>query len=547
MPPDGPTELEPLRPASTRSYQNGHRHAAWPATEIALMNSEVRFRQALRDSSVMTFGQGRDLRYTWVYNPPAPATPELFVGHSDEELFPPAEAAALTALKRRVLDHGDIARGELPISIGGQRLLFEIKVDPVVDEDGQVSGLIGLALNVTERAQDEERRIERARRLQDRQRLESLCALASGIAHDFNNLLAIIRGNADLTLLDKTSNPTIRANMQQVVIAASRAADLTRQLLTYAGHGRSDMRPLGLNDLVREHALLLEASVERSVRLAYRLAPELPRVLADGTQLVKALLNLVVNAAEALGRAGGAVTISTEARLMGAEDLAACPVGGEQAAGPYVALSVEDAGTGIEAALLERIFEPFFSTKLVGRGLGLAVVQGIVLQHHGALQVRSTPERGSRFTLLIPVLQGAAQPQPVWLAAANGRQPGGTVLVVDDEAGVRLLAGRMVEHFGCAALLAADGPTALELMQAHLGEIACVLLDVTMPRMDGIEVFRELRRLAPTTPVLLMSGYRIDDLMHSHPDLGAAGFLQKPFTFESLGRSLERLGVPVRE
>ena len=419
----------------------------------------------------------------------------------------------------------------------------ELSIAPVFDEQGQASHFIGIITDVTARKEAETERLNLERRLQETQKLESLGVLAGGIAHDFNNLLVSILGNAELALLDLAPEAPARPTVEQIVLAAHRAADLTRQLLAYAGKGRFVVQPLSLNAIVEEMTHLLHASIPKHVTLQYHLAEGLPAIEADATQIRQVIMNLVVNAAEAIGSEGGVVRIASGMMRADRAYLRSLVQGDDLPEGTYVFLEVSDNGRGMDAATQTRIFEPFFTTKATGRGLGLAAVLGIVRGHRGGLRVYSEPGRGSSFKLLLPASGEAvalAERAPPVDPARRGR---GGVLLIDDEAEVRAVIARMVARLGFEVAAAADGAAGLALFEAQAARLACVLLDLTMPQIGGVEVFRQMRQRATGVPVVLMSGYNEQDVITQFAGKGLAAFLQKPFTPAELQRVLQQLNL----
>lgn len=397
----------------------------------------------------------------------------------------------------------------------------------------EITGFIAVGSDITARKQMEQGLLET-------QKLESLGVLAGGIAHDFNNLLAIILGHTNLALLELPPGGAVRQMIAPIEHAARRGIELTRQMLAYAGKGRLVVEPLDLNELLRDTMILLEASVGKSVRLHYQLAPHLPLLVADASQIRQVLMNLVINASEAIGDAEGFVTMTTALQTIDAEDLSGFRFGNHLPPGDYVALEVTDTGCGMDEAMLARIFDPFFTTKVTGRGLGLAVVQGIVRRHHGALRVASAPERGATFTLLLPgagpassVAPGVADPAVEWRGS-------GSILIVDDEAGVQVLLTRMLERMGFQALTSSDGATGVELLRAHADQIVCVLLDLTMPQMSGEKTLQLMRQIKPALPVVIMSGYNPDEAARRFDDTAAIVVMPKPFTMDLLKRTLRQ-------
>src|SRR5581483_9532889 len=331
--------------------------------------------------------------------------------------------------------------------------------------------------------------------LRQTQKLESLGVLAGGVAHDFNNLLTGILGNASLALDTTDPGHPNHAALEEVVTAAERAADLTRQLLAYAGKGRFFTRNIDLSDLVRQITNLLRTSIPKTVQLRLHLADALPPMEADVSQIQQIIMNLVINGAEAIGAHPGTVLIQTAIQNVDEQYITTlAPAGHPLSPGDYVCLEVHDTGCGMDDDVQARIFDPFFTTKFTGRGLGLSAVLGIVRSHKGALKVYSTPGRGSTFKLLFPVGTGN-----VIEAAAGAPRPdvrgSGLILVVDDEATVRATAKLALDRHGYTVLVAENGREAVDIFGRHKGEIRLVLMDLTMPVMGGEEAVRRLKVL----------------------------------------------------
>jgi PAS domain S-box-containing protein len=380
------------------------------------------------------------------------------------------------------------------------------------------------------------------------QKLESIGVLAGGIAHDFNNLLHVVLGNADIALSNLTAGSPAREPLEEVVRATLRAADLTRQLLAYSGKGAFVVRHLDLSTEVREMATLLRTSISKQATLAWELAPNLPAVNADPTQIRQIVMNLITNASDALGETGGVITLRTGVTRL--EELehqrfGAPPHGEEpheQSKEPLVYLEIGDTGAGMSPDTLSRIFDPFFSTKFSGRGLGLAAVMGIVRSHHGLIRIRTEPGQGTAFRVLFPAVGGAAPKAQKPQAERSEWRGSGTILVVEDEEGVREVAERMLQDIGFETVAAEDGRHALDLMDEVGDRVTAVLLDLSMPRMGGAETFRRLRQIRPDLPILMMSGYTEQVVAPQFNDSGPGntGFLQKPFLAEDLIAVLRR-------
>jgi PAS domain S-box-containing protein len=471
---------------------------------------------------------------------------------------------------------------------GGVRLYAELTYSIVHDDEAQPAGFRWIVRDVTEQermarqirtlnAELESRVAERtsdlraAQQLSDElfqreqaarraaeaseaqsrhvQKLESIGVLAGGIAHDFNNLLHVILGNADIALSRLPGHSPAREPLEEMVRATIRAADLTRQMLAYSGKGAFVVRHLDLSNEVRDMATLLRTAMSKQASLVWELASELPPVNADATQIRQILMNLITNASDALGNTEGTITLRTG--VVAPEELADPRLGisvleedwGPRAPGPYVYLEVSDTGEGMTPDTLHRIFDPFFSTKFAGRGLGLAAVMGIVRSHEGLIRIRTEPDKGTSFRLLFPAVAGTAGITEEPTAGRTEWRGSGTVLVVEDEAEVREVARHMLRSFGFDTLLATDGRDALDQMQRAGSAVNAVLLDLSMPHMGGQETFRRLRELDRDLPVIIMSGYTEESVaaQFSEAGSGLTAFLQKPFLAEDLVAVLRRV------
>ncbi len=402
------------------------------------------------------------------------------------------------------------------------------------------------ARDITERVRaDEERRRLEAQLLHS-QKLESLGVLAGGLAHDFNNLLTGILGNAELAALDSRDRKTADC-LQEIQRSSRRAADLCRQMLAYSGKGRFVIERVDLNELVREMIGMLEISISKKAALELELTGPLPRVEADASQLQQVLMNLITNASEAIGDGSGTIRIATAAIHCERDDLRATYLDDNLEPGDFVLCAVSDTGCGMAPEVKARLFDPFFSTKFTGRGLGMAAVLGIVRGHRGAIKVSSEVGAGTTIRVLLPALrEGVERAEAGMTIAPDGWTGSGAVLVVDDESTVRAVAERYLERLGFRAICAPDGEAALELLRESDVAIRCVLLDLTMPRLGGLETYRELQQLRPELPVILMSGYNEQQAVERFSGGGLAGFLQKPFQLERLRACLRAALEPGR-
>lgn len=412
----------------------------------------------------------------------------------------------------------------------------------VYDASGTLNVFEGLAIDITAQKQAEAARLELERKLLEGQKLESLGLLAGGIAHDFNNLLSTILGNASMARLALKPDSGVDEQLRAIEGASLRAAELCRQMLAYAGKGRFVVEPSDLSLLVEDLLPLLKISIAHQAALKLELPRGLPAVRADATQIRQIVMNLVLNAADAVADRAGEIVIATGVVRLDAATLAGCVAGADLAPGEYVFLEVRDDGAGMTPEVMARIFDPFFTTKFSGRGLGLAAVLGIVRGHQGALRVDSTPGVGSSFRLFLP-------PQRASLSSARPVAPGtldpwrqsGHVLVVDDEDQVRSVLVAMLKVCGFSADAESDGAAAVERFRANPSGFDVVVLDLIMPGLNGEETLRAVRAIRPDVRVLIVSGYSEGDLLGRIDGGRAVAFLAKPFTRTSLEDKLREL------
>ena len=386
---------------------------------------------------------------------------------------------------------------------------------------GEPVWMSGICMDTTERHRLQEQ-------LRQTQRLESLGLLAGGIAHDFNNLLTGIIGNSSLAIANLTADDPAKPLLRNVLAASQRAAQLTQQLLAYAGKGRVASESLDLGQAVEELLPLLRPSIPAGVQLLLDVAPS--PVKADAGQIHQLVMNLIINAAESTGGTG-TILLTT-----GVEEVAAGSRT-QLAPGKYACLRVSDTGCGMDEATRARIFEPFFSTKFSGRGLGLAAAQGTVRAHQGSIAVESTPGKGTTFTVLLAAGNGARTP--------SGKPLPGPVLRVRErfwssttKRWYCVMAQAALAAYGYHVLLAADGRSALDVVSACGKPVRAVVLDLTMPGMPVVEVLANLRAKLPETPIVITSGYCDSEVLQRFRNLGISGFLQKPYTAEQLARGV---------
>ncbi|EDY20690.1 PAS/PAC sensor hybrid histidine kinase [Chthoniobacter flavus Ellin428] len=416
------------------------------------------------------------------------------------------------------------------------------------DVAGKTVSILSLVQDVTDRvlaeqlnkkATTEKQLLER--KLQESQKLESLGVLAGGIAHDFNNLLTGVLGNASLARMDLPEDSPVQPYLQQIEAAAARAADLCKQMLAYSGKGRFVVNRLDINALIEDTTRLLQVSISKRAVMKFNLSPGLPVVLGDATQLRQVVMNLVINASEAISDKSGFIGITTGLTRADRAYLSGAFFARDLPEGDYVSLEISDNGGGMSQEVLEKIFDPFFTTKFTGRGLGLAAVLGIVRGHNGALKVFSEEGWGTTFKILLPCAEGVAEELTAAMPGTEGWTGSGRVLVVDDEETVRVTTARMLEACGFTTKLADHGRTGVEEFSADPDGYTLIMLDLTMPHMDGDEAFRLIRELRPSARVLLMSGFNEQEAIARFTGKGLAGFIQKPFTFPTLREKLQEI------
>src|SRR5579872_2533821 len=453
------------------------------------------------------------------------------VGKNFFELgYPPDLAERLQQQIRQVIDTGQPIRDQTPFTgPDGETRHYEYIFVPVRAAGGHVEAVAGSTRDITEGKRTEEEELERQARLRDSARLESLGVMAGGIAHDFNNLLVGILGNA--SLLAELAPERDRAIANEIVLAAERAADLTKQMLAYSGKGHFVLEVLDLNGLIQENLTLLRSSIARNVKVELELGCGACLIEADRGQIQQVVMNILINASEAIGDKPGEIIIRTgithrrDSRFS-TQTQSTVP------RGSYAMVQIQDNGTGMSPETRKRIFDPFFTTKFTGRGLGLAAVLGIVRGHRGDIEVESRPGAGTTFRILLPAAQRASlshAPAESVLASPQGQ----LVLVVDDEQIVRRTASLALERRGFRVLVATDGAEAIESLRAN-PDISVVILDLTMPIMTGEQAIPVIKAAHPNIPIVLSSGFSEAEISRRFATAGLAGFLQKPYSAQAI-------------
>jgi PAS domain S-box-containing protein len=509
-------------------------------------NQEVHARQAYLHSVIENLPVaifGKDPRKGYTFTLWNAHSEEIFglkkaeiLGKSDYDFFPKEQSDFFRAKDVEVITNRrivDIPEERVISKSQGEILLHTRKV-PLFDESGQPFLLLGISENITE-----QRAMEQI--LRQSQKLESLGILAGGIAHDFNNLLTAILGNLELAALHAADGDPVHPYLKNAKATSLRAAELTRQMLAYSGKGVFTVLPLDLSAIAEDMASLLKVSIPKRVNLRFQFAKGLPTIQADPAQIQQVVMNLVTNASEAIGDAEGEILMTTgSVELSHAETLDLHP-GSPIPPGRYVTLSVKDTGCGIPDEVMARIFDPFFTTKFSGRGLGLSAMLGILRAHHAGIGIQSRPGAGSEFRIYFPE---GAMPGPDEPALPHSSLPvegQGTILLVDDEAEVRQSAGALLRQAGFQVLEALDGVEACEIYRQEHPGIQAVLMDLTMPRMDGRTAATEILAFDPGARIILTSGFPADADGPSTGDHRLAGFLQKPYDMARLRAEFHRV------
>ena len=466
----------------------------------------------------------------------------------------PEEIIGTPMIDRVHPDYRNLVSARIVKSLGNSSILEQLE-EKFVRLDGSVidvevtggslvlSGrktMLVIARDISARKVAEEKEQQIERKLLEGQKLESLGVMAGGIAHDFNNILTGILGNASLASLEVPSDSPVQESLTSIREASLRAGELCRQMLAYSGKGRFVVKPLDINQLVSETTDLLKISISKQVLLRFSLEEGLPAVRADATQLRQVIMNLVINASEAIGNRPGTIDVRT-GRGDGSLGQEKVVQAGHLPQGPRVYIEVSDSGCGMTAETQARIFDPFFSTKFAGRGLGLAAVLGIVRGHGGVLKLVSEVGRGTTFSVILPALATQAPVPSEPDSVPKGWMGQGTVLVAEDEPSVRTSISQMLVKLGFVPVVAENGLEAVAVFGADPLRFRLVLMDLTMPELNGDDALLELKRMRPAVPVILMSGYSEQEAVATFGQSDLAGFLQKPFGFEALRALLYRV------
>ena len=408
----------------------------------------------------------------------------------------------------------------------------------VLDAEGRVTEIIGLRRDISGIKQAELEKERLQSQLQQAQKMKSIGTLAGGVAHDFNNILGIILGNTELAMDDIPEWNPARQNLDEVKNACLRAKDVVKQILSFTRKSEVELRPFNIGLVVAESLKLLRASIPTSVDIRQDISMDMDYILGDPTQINQIMINLCTNAAHAMEDDGGILEVSVK-NIMIHED-ALSPYS-ELKAGPHAELRVSDTGNGIRPEVMERIFDPYFTTKDVGKGtgLGLSVVHGIVNSHHGKISVESKTGKGTTFNIVFPALVRKIKDKPKEIQELpKGKE---RILFVDDEASMVKLYQQRLEKLGYRVTAKTDSSEALAFFRAHPDQIDLIITDMTMPHLTGDKLAEEILKIRPHIPIILCTGYsqRMSD--DRAKELGIREYLEKPMEKETLAKSIRDL------
>ncbi len=479
--------------------------------EQSLRESEEKYRAITDSAKDSIFCKDSERKYTFVN----PAMEQLLgpasevIGRTPEEIFDKASAATILKVDRKVLN-GEITNEIHSIMVGDEQKTFHTIQVPLFDTDRKVMGMAGIVRDITENMRMEEEKNNLQKQLQQSQKMESIGTLAGGVAHDFNNMLSVILGNAELAMDDVPEWHPVRNNLEQVKTASLRAKDVIRQLLSFSRKSDPKRKPVKISSIIEDSLAFIRSSIPTSIEIKMHISDESAIILADPTQMHQVMLNLCTNASHAMSESGGILQVMLYIVDMG-KDETYRPI--ELKQGRYVKIIVSDTGRGIEKEDMDRIFDPYFTTKAVGKGsgIGLSVVHGIVKSNEGSISVDSEYGKGTTFTLLFPVFEE----EPAIEEETNVPIPTGNekILFVDDEASIVDMTGQMLKRLGYAVTAKTSSLDALATFKTQPGKFDLIISDMTMPDMTGDQLAQELLKIRPDIPIILCTGFseRIND------------------------------------
>ena len=509
--------------------------------EEALRESESRFRGAFEHSAIgmaLVSPEGKWLRVNSSLCEMIGYSEEELLAKTFQEITHPDDLEADLEYVRQMLA-GAIETYTMEkryFHKQGHTVWILLAVSLVRESSGAPLHFISQIENITGRKQAEEDRLTLERQMLNAQKLESLGILAGGVAHDFNNILTAVIGNAELAIMRLPPASPVLSNLQQIEKSAERAADLAKQMLAYSGKGRFVIETIDLNSLLEEMLHIMEVSVSKNVLLRLDLHRPLPPMVADAAQIRQIIMNLVINGSEAIADKSGVITIKTGSVQVEEMQVAGICQGEKLCGGEYVFFEVSDSGCGMDKETVAKIYDPFFSTKFTGRGLGMSAVQGIVRGHKGAILIASEPGSGSCFRILLPAAAAHPDVSAKKISGENWKGEG-KVLLVDDEEGVLNVGTALLKELGFTTVTAVNGRDGIDVYRQN-PDIAFVILDLTMPVMGGEQCFSALKQISPDVKVIISSGYREQEVLELFAGSGVSGFIQKPYKLSALKEAI---------
>ena len=504
--------------------------------EDKLKESEERFRTIFETARDMIFLKDRELKYTLV-NPSIQTLYEKeitdFLGKTDETIFGDKESEARNWEENAVLNGNTMEMEEIR-TISGTRRTFHTVMVPMSGSTGEITGICGISRDITATKHLEAQLIQA-------QKMEAIGTLAGGISHDFNNLLQAILGYTQMMMMDKPDDHPDMSKLEEIEGATKRASDLIQQLLTFSRKVESKLRPVDLNTQVQQVSKLLNRTIPKMIEIRLQLADEVSAINADPGQLEQVMLNIGVNARDAMPDGGKLIISSANVHL----DEAFCRNHFELSPGQYVMLSIKDTGIGMDQMTLERVFEPFYSTKPTGQGtgLGLAMAYGIVKNHNGSILCESRKGSGTEFKIYLPAIEGNAGKKEKVIRAEPPKGNGETILVIDDEFVLRKLITQVLTLHNYNVLTSKNGEEGIEVYKTKQDQISLVILDMIMPGMGGKNCMKEILKIDPHANIFIASGYTSNDTRYEIEQNGARGFIRKPYDFMDILRIIREFST----
>lgn len=420
----------------------------------------------------------------------------------------------------------------------GSTVWLENKVKAMRDGSGRIEGIYGVSRDITDRKTAEKEKIKLQSQLQQVQKMESIGTLAGGIAHDFNNILGIIVGNTELAMDDIPEWHSARRNLKEILTSSIRARDIVKQILAFSRQSPQEKKPVRIIPIIKESLKLLRSSIPATIRIHQSISSESDTVLADPVQINQVLINLCINAVHAMGDKGGVLEVGLEDVELDSGDAIQYH---DLPSGKYVRLTVSDTGHGIESILLKRIFDPYFTTKGVGKGsgMGLSVVHGIVKSHGGCVAVNSEPGKGTVFNVLFPCVEDKPEPEvEISIEIPRGK---GKILFVDDEKAIIDIMQPMIERLGYEVSVRTSSIEGLEAFRANPNRFDLVITDFTMPNMTGMELAKALFKLRSDIPVILCTGYSEHINEDKAKRSGIRAFVVKPVVLSEIASTIRKV------